>query len=85
MTSCRRDPTAVRGWGGLAVLLLIAGCASPFAVINQPLRMDAGGRPDFDSNYGLGPYVERIARGQLTSVDAAGSDVLLFVTISGGG
>ena len=47
--------------------------------------MDAGGRPDFDSNYGLGPYVERIARGQLTSVDAAGSDVLLFVTISGGG
>jgi NTE family protein len=52
---------------------------------NRPLRLDAQGRPDFESNYGLAPYAEKVAAGELTSDDAAGSDILLFVTFSGGG
>ena len=41
----------------------------------KPLAMRADGRPDFDANYGLGPYVSRIGTGQRTSEDAAGSEI----------
>jgi NTE family protein len=69
----------------LLMLAFLLGCVSPTPPTNQPLRLDAQGRPDFNSNYGLAAYAEKVAAGELTSPDAAGSDVLLFVTFSGGG
>ncbi|MBS0560850.1 MAG: patatin-like phospholipase family protein [Proteobacteria bacterium] len=65
--------------------LLLAGCVTPLRPVNQPLAEGPDGVPDFDANYGLAPYVRRVAEGRLTSPDAAGSDILLFVTFSGGG
>ncbi len=67
------------------LLGLLVACSETLVTMNQPLGTDASGQPDFAANYGLAPYVARIARGQSTSEDAAGSDVLFFVTISGGG
>ena len=69
----------------LAALLALGACAAPLVAMNRPIGTNAEGQPDFAANYGLAPYVDRIARGEHTSDDAAGSDVLLFVTISGGG
>ncbi len=66
-------------------LIFLLGRFTPTVPTNGPLRMDPQGRPDFESNYGLAPYSEKVARGELTSSDAAGSDILLFVTFSGGG
>jgi NTE family protein len=69
----------------LAPVIFLAGCVSLTPSTNRPLRLDAQGLPDFESNYGLAPYAEKVAEGELTSEDAAGSDILLFVTFSGGG
>ena len=69
----------------VGVSLLLSACALPRATLNEPLGTTADGRPDFARNYGLGRYVARIVEGELTSSDAAGSDILLFVTFSGGG
>lgn len=85
MTAAGPRRSARKQWLGMAISLLLFGCVAPTSAVNQPLRMDAHGHPDFDSNYGLAPYAQRVAAGQLTSEDAAGSDILLFVTFSGGG
>ncbi len=74
------------GWAlACLVIGLLAACSETLVTMNQPLGVNAQGQPNFEANYGLGPYVTRIAEGQATSLDAAGSDILLFVTISGGG
>ncbi len=53
--------------------------------MNRPLRMDAQGRPDFLANYGLERYFSNLSHRMANSADAADSDILLFVSISGGG
>lgn len=73
-----------RGVACLAALLFLLGCASPQVSMNQPLGTDAAGEPDFGASYGLGRYVTRMAEGTPDSA-GAGSDVLMFVTFSGGG
>ncbi len=69
----------------LGTCSFLLGCVALTPATNGPLRLDAQGRPDFESNYGLAPYAEKVAAGELTSDDAAGSDILLFLTFSGGG
>ena len=64
---------------------LLLGCTLPAARMNDPLPMDATGRPAFSTNYGLARYVTNLAEGHANTHDAANSDILLFVTISGGG
>ncbi len=66
-------------------LIFSLGCVALTPSTNKPLGRDALGRPAFETNYGLAPYAEKVAAGELTSADAAGSDILLFVTFSGGG
>ena len=67
------------------VVALLGGCPVPLATDNQPLPMLADGTPDFASNYGLARYVKNVAANHPNVKDDAGSDVLLFVTFSGGG
>ncbi len=64
---------------------LLLGCTGPAGEMNQPLRMDAQGRPDFLANYGLERYFSNLSHRMANSADAADSDILLFVSISGGG
>ena len=71
--------------GVVALVWLLGGCAVPLATDNQPLPMLPDGKPDFDSNYGLARYVKNVAANMPNAADDAGSDVLLFVTFSGGG
>ncbi len=69
---------------GILIVLQAAG-SLPVVTDNQPLRMAADGRPDFASNYGLARYVQNVADNLPNATDDAGSDMLLFVTFSGGG
>ena len=61
---------------------LLAGCQSLTVPMNQPLPMNAAGEPDFAANYGLAPILSGEAVGE---GPAARSDLLVFVTFSGGG
>ena len=73
-------------WLGVGlVLVLLAIQGLPSVTENKPLRMTPAGQPDFDSNYGLSRYVRHIAENVPNASDDAGSDLLLFVTFSGGG
>ncbi len=72
-------------WLPALLLLLLAGCVVPDSPGNAPLRPRADGSFDFDANYGLAHYMKLVAEGVKTSQDAAGSDILMFVTFSGGG
>lgn len=77
-----------RARAALLALLLglqLGACSVPSGPINLPLGTDAEGRPNFAANYGLGRYVQAIAANQEPSADAAHSDMLVFVTFSGGG
>lgn len=85
---------AVGNWkqGGVGAIVVFAalgalllGCSMPAARMNEPLPMDADGRPAFGTNYGLARYVTNLAGGHANAQDSADSDILLFVTISGGG
>jgi NTE family protein len=69
----------------LLVAAVLPGCAGPAAQLNQPLHMDALGQPDFHGMYGLGRYFSNLSHWVANSADAADSDILLFVAISGGG
>jgi len=42
----------------LAAMLGIGGCQSSQVVMNQPLPLDAAGRPDYARNYGVGSFAE---------------------------
>ena len=74
-----------RRCGVFALVWLLCGCSVPLVTDNQPLPMLPDGKPDFDGNYGLARYVKNVAANQPNAADDAGSDVLLFVTFSGGG
>lgn len=68
--------------GLLVALGLLAGCQSLTVPMNQPLPMNAAGEPDFAANYGLAGILSGEAAGE---GPAARSDLLVFVTFSGGG
>ena len=61
----------------LAAMLGIGGCQSSQVVMNQPLPLDAAGRPDYARNYGVGSFAED----QMEE----GSELLTFLAFSGGG
>lgn len=65
-------------------LLVSAGCESTQVVMNEPLPLDAQGRPEFVRNYGFGRFVadEQAGRASWTRTD---SDLLVFLAFSGGG
>jgi len=73
----------MRRWAPLWLAFgLLAGCQSLTVPLNQPLPMTAQGVPDFAANYGLAD----ILQGEAAAVSpAAASDLLVFVTFSGGG
>lgn len=72
----------MRRWALLLALGLLAGCQSLTVPLNQPLPIAADGTPDYAANYGLAG----ILQGEpATPAPAARSDLLVFVTFSGGG
>jgi hypothetical protein len=70
---------------GLLIRLPGAGCAPPFVAMNRRLGTDARGRRDCAPRGGLAPSVAAGAGGHSASADAAGSEILFFVTLAGGG
>ena len=68
--------------GLLLGLGLLAGCQSLTVPMNQPLPMNAAGEPDYAANYGLAGTLTQQAT---AARPAARSDLLVFVTFSGGG
>lgn len=75
-----------RRWrlGAIVLLLSFIGCQTSQVPLNEPLQLDALGRPQFSRTYGLGRFTVEATSGAAIW-DGAESDLLVLLAFSGGG